>query len=232
MPRLPISQNPNRSHNPTLPKTTDHIASQISYVENRKTAASRWPSGRISGVKRLETERLILRQWEPEDASFVLDLYSRWEVQRFIGNRPQVMRDLGEAEERIRAWQHMEHPVHGVWAVQLKGHSKLPGPVPEQAHPLAGVLLLKSIPASGGALPLQPSGDTEIGWHFHPDYWGHGYATEAAAAVLSYAVDSGIDRVVAVTAPANTASQRVCLRIGMIHCGQTDRYYNALCELF
>jgi RimJ/RimL family protein N-acetyltransferase len=180
-------------------------------------------------VKRLETERLALRQWEPGDADFVLDLYSRWEVQRFIGNHPQVMRDRAEAEDRIRIWrsigqQVMAHPAHTIWAVELK----------EPATPahLAGALLLKSIPASSGSLPLQPSGDTEIGWHFHPDHWGNGYATEAAAAVLAYALDSGLDKVVAVTAPANIASQRVCARIGMTHRGQTDRYYNALCELF
>jgi RimJ/RimL family protein N-acetyltransferase len=68
-------------------------------------------------MKGLETERLILRPWEPEDANFVLDHYSRWEVQRFIGNNPQVMRERAEAEERIRVWQFMDHPVHGVWAV-------------------------------------------------------------------------------------------------------------------
>ncbi|WP_455835456.1 GNAT family N-acetyltransferase [Pseudarthrobacter siccitolerans] len=181
----------------------------------------------MGGVKSLETERLILRPWEPEDAGFVLDLYSRWEVQRFIGNHPQVMREHAEAEERIRVWQAMDHPLHGAWAVQLKeaGHRR-------NTTPLAGTLLLKSIPASGEELPLQPSGDTEIGWHFHPDHWGHGYATEAATAVLAYALDGGLERVVAVTAPANTASQRVCLRIGMTHRGQTNRYYNALCELF
>ncbi|WP_268743677.1 GNAT family N-acetyltransferase [Arthrobacter nitrophenolicus] len=71
-----------------------------------------------------------------------------------------------------------------------------------------------------------------MGWHFHPDYWGHGYASEAAAAVLAYAFDSGLRKVVAVTAPANTASQKVCIRIGLVHKGQTGRYYNALCELF
>jgi RimJ/RimL family protein N-acetyltransferase len=96
----------------------------------------------------------------------------------------------------------------------------------------SGTLLLKSIPASGETLPLQPSGETEIGWHFHPDYWGRGYASEAAGAVLAHAFDNGLERVVAVTAPANTASQRVCLRIGMTHRGQTNRYYNATCELF
>lgn len=197
-------------------------------------------------MKSLETDRLILRQWKPEDAGFVLDLYSRWEVQRFIGNHPQVMRDRSEADERIRGWQQMDNPVHGVWAVQLK--EQLQGQAGLRCHgsgggpssgtdqdlpaPLAGTLLLKSIPASGDDLPLEPSGDTEIGWHFHPDYWGHGYATEAAAAVLSYAFASGLEKVVAVTAPANIASQSVCLRIGMRHCGQTRRYYNALCELF
>ncbi|VXC09839.1 Protein N-acetyltransferase, RimJ/RimL family [Arthrobacter sp. 9AX] len=184
-------------------------------------------------MKSLETERLILRPWEPEDAGFVLDLYSRWEVQRFIGNHPQVMRERAEAEERIRVWQGMDHPVHGVWAVQLKEQDPLKNAAgPRNTPSLAGTLLLKSIPASGEALPLQPSGDTEIGWHFHPARWGNGYATEAAAAVLAHGLGSGLNRIVAVTAPANTASQRVCLRIGMAYRGQTDRYYNALCELF
>ncbi|MGX1159506.1 RimJ/RimL family protein N-acetyltransferase [Arthrobacter sp. SLBN-100] len=184
-------------------------------------------------MKSLETKRLILRPWQPEDADFVLDLYSRWEVQRFIGNHPRVMRERAEAEERILIWRTMDHPFHGVWAVQLKEPAQLRKPdQPKNAAPLAGTLLLKSIPASGETLPLQPSGETEIGWHFHPGHWGNGYASEAAAAVLAYAFDSGLQEVVAVTARANTASQRVCLRIGMTHRGQTNRYYNAICELF
>lgn len=187
-------------------------------------------------MKSLVTERLILRPWEPEDADFVLDLYSRWEVQRFIGNRPQVMRQRAEAEERIRAWTNMDHPLHAIWAVQLKAPGGRKGQE-QQSGPLAGTLLLKSIPASGETLPLLPSGDTEIGWHFHPDHWGHGYATEAAAAVLAHALaagpdKTGLDKVLAVTAPANTASQKVCERIGMTHRGQTNEYYNALCELY
>lgn len=143
-------------------------------------------------MQTLKTERLILRPWEPDDAGFVLDLYSRW-------------------------------------AVQLK--SENPNRHNPSAQP-AGALLLKAIPASGADLPLQPSGDTEIGWHFHPDHWGNGYATEAAQAVLEYAFSSGLPQVVAVTHPANTASQGVCTRIGLIHRGQTDKYYNSLCELF
>lgn len=86
-----------------------------------------------------------------------------------------------EAEDRIDTWRTMDHPVHAVWAVQIKATGRL-----------AGTLLLKSIPASGHSLPLQPSGDTEIGWHFHPDHWGHEYASEAAAAALEYAFTSGV----------------------------------------
>jgi RimJ/RimL family protein N-acetyltransferase len=197
----------------------------------------------MGGVTILETERLILRPWEPEDAAFVLDLYSRWEVQQFIGTKPRVMTSMAEAGELIGRWRGIDHPVHAVWAVQLKA-AVLPephqaGPLqaepgqPTQARPkLAGTLLLKSIPASGSELPLQPSGDTEIGWHFHPDRWGKGFATEAAQVVLNYAFANGLPQVVAVTNPANTASQRLCTRIGLSHCGQTDKYYNARCELF
>jgi len=180
-----------------------------------------WREWKDEQVLTLETDRLILRPWEQEDADFAFDLYSRWEVQRFIGSPPLVMVQRSQAEERIGIWRAMDHPVHTVWAVQAKATNQL-----------AGTLLLKSIPASGPSLPLQPSGDTEIGWHFHPDHWGHGFASEAAAAALEYAFASGLKRVVAVTAPANTASQKVCGRIGMRHLGQTSEYYNSLCELF
>lgn len=171
-------------------------------------------------MKTFQTERLQLGSWESGDAGFVFDMYSRWEVQRFIGRTPRIMADRSEAVERITSWRELEHPVHGIWAVRRS----------EDARPL-GALLLKSIPASGQE-PLRLSPDTEIGWHFHPDYWGHGYAAEAASAVLAHGFAGGLSRIVAVTAPGNVASQRVCARIGMAHCGTTDRYYNSICELY
>ena len=115
----------------------------------------------------------------------------------------------------------MDVPVCGVWAVGRRADGHLPG-----------TLLLKPIPASSDQTPLPPSGDIEIGWHFHPDAWGHGYATEAASRVLKHAFASGLSEVIAVTNQANTASQAVAKRIGMIHTGTTTRYYNATCELF
>jgi len=172
-------------------------------------------------MQTLTSERLRLRGWTLDDADVVLDMYSRWEVQRFIGREPRLMRDRDEAVATITRWNGIDEPEHGIWAVE---HA--------ETGRVLGTLLLKSIPASGPEEPLLPSGETEIGWHLHPDAWGHGYATEAAAAVLRHAFAMGLPTVVAVTYPENTASQAVCRRLGMEHLGQTDRYYNVRCELF
>lgn len=171
-------------------------------------------------MENITTERLLLRPWEETDVDFVFDLYSRWVVQRFIGTEPRVMESRTEAVERVQRFKALEHPVHGIWAVTRKVDNAV-----------VGTLLLKPIPASGEE-PLEPSDDVEIGWHLHPDHWGSGFASEAAAAVLDHAFANGLERVVAVTNPANEASQSVCRRIGMEHQGQSRKYYNAKCELF
>jgi protein tyrosine phosphatase (PTP) superfamily phosphohydrolase (DUF442 family) len=58
--------------------------------------------------------------------------------------------------------------------------------------------------------------DVDIGFAFLPEYWGKGYAREAAAATLSDARDRhGLSRVVAITSLDNTASGRVLETIGM-----------------
>jgi RimJ/RimL family protein N-acetyltransferase len=56
----------------------------------------------------------------------------------------------------------------------------------------------------------------DIGYAFLARHSGHGYATEAAAAVLAYARDTmRLAKVAAITAPDNTASQRVLEKIGL-----------------
>ncbi|HWD61647.1 MAG TPA: GNAT family N-acetyltransferase [Humibacter sp.] len=168
----------------------------------------------------LTTERLTLRPFTLDDVDFLFDIYSRWEAQRFIGREPRVMTDRTEAIARAERLAALDHPVHGIWAITDTATGA--------PH---GALLLKELPASGPD-PLQPSGDVEIGWHLHPDAWGRGYASEAAARVLEHAFDNGLSRVLAVTHPQNVASQRVALRIGMSDLGITDEYYNVTCALF
>lgn len=167
----------------------------------------------------LATDRLVLRAWRDDDAAFAFDLYSRWEVARFLGRAPAVMTDPADAARRVARLRALEDDLRAFRVVSLASSDE---PV--------GTVMLQPIPASGPE-PLRPSGDTEIGWHFHPDHWGHGYASEAAGALLDAALIE-LPRVVAVTYPENTASQRVCERIGMRRLGPTDAYYNVRMELF
>ncbi|WGW11008.1 GNAT family N-acetyltransferase [Saxibacter everestensis] len=172
-------------------------------------------------VKELKTNRLVLRSFTTEDAEFIFDMYSRWDVQRFIGRAPRVMADASEARVLADRYAAFEHPVLGIWAIADKTDGTL-----------FGTLLLKPLPASGSETPLAPSDDIEIGWHLHPDAWGHGYASEAAQGVLAHAFSMGLGRVLAVTNKDNFASQAVAGRIGMSYAGRTRDYYNCECELF
>lgn len=64
----------------------------------------------------------------------------------------------------------------------------------------------------------------EIGWRLRPEHWGQGYATEAARTLLHYAfAERQLVEVIADIAPANEASKRVALKIGL---RQTDRVSN------
>ena len=76
-----------------------------------------------------------------------------------------------------------------------------------------------------GLFPLEDSGLIEIGYRYLRSAWGQGIATEAARAVLDHGFRHvGFDPIVAVTHPANLASQRVLAKIGLIACGRALHY--------
>jgi len=116
-------------------------------------------------VIELRTARLLLRAWTLDDADFLYDMDSRWEVRQYIGVSPAVMTDRSEALASIERRRALDHPVHGIWAIELLG-----------AGALVGNLLLKPIPLSSGESSTSP--EVEIGWHLHPDHWGNGFASE------------------------------------------------------
>lgn len=169
---------------------------------------------------RVTTERLVLREWtrSAEDRAFLFDLYRRPEVRRYIGDG-RTMADADEVDALVDRWGAQADGVLGVRAVTAADGTRL------------GAILLKRIPWSDGVAAGRPE-EIEIGWHFHPDATGKGFATESAAAVLALAQDTGIARVVAVTHPDNVASQAVAARIGMRAVGLTDDYYDTTCALF
>lgn len=171
-----------------------------------------------SGPPILQTSRLLLRPWSAADLATVFDIYSRWEVARFLGRTPAPMTAPAQAEAALSRWAGLAGSRHGVWAI-----------VPKDGSAPVGSALMKLLPLSGSG---DPSADTEIGWHLHPDAWGHGYATEAGARLVEHAWQQGLREVYAVVYPENAASQAVCRRLGMEHLGLTDRYYDVTCELF
>ena len=70
-------------------------------------------------------------------------------------------------------------------------------------------------------LPCAPA--EEIGWRLHPDFWGQGYATEAAAAALRFGFEeAGLTEIIAFTTTLNTRSQAVMARIGMVRDADGD----------
>lgn len=65
----------------------------------------------------------------------------------------------------------------------------------------------------------------ELGWSLHPAHWGHGFATEAAAAALQFAFNSqGAPQVIAHIAAGNAASIGVSKHLGMKYEGAVDLY--------
>jgi RimJ/RimL family protein N-acetyltransferase len=168
------------------------------------------------------TERLIVRPYTAEDRSFVLDMYSRQEVQRFIGTQTPLA-SMEEAADLLMRWRSATsiNPLLGICAVTLRATRK---PV--------GTVMLKMAPLSADAQPMPLSDDYEVGWHLHPDYWGHGYATEASAGALQRGFQAGIAEILSVMHPDNAPSRRVAQRLGMVYVGRTRRYYSAEADVY
>jgi RimJ/RimL family protein N-acetyltransferase len=170
-------------------------------------------------VELLRTPRTVLRSWGQDDLLSYFDIYSRWEVMRWLGRPPRrAIADLAEARERLGRWQELQAGLiapQGLWAL-------VPRAEPRErptADPVGTILLLPLADDSG------PTGEMEIGWHLHPDYQGRGLATEAARALLSAAAQAGQERVLALTDPDNTASQAVAGRLGLADEGLTGRWF-------
>ncbi|MCZ2860940.1 GNAT family N-acetyltransferase [Blastococcus sp. VKM Ac-2987] len=166
----------------------------------------------MSGVEEdLRTERLRLRPWTtgPADLARLTDLYGRPEVTRWLGGAPSVA-----PAELVARWA----AVHRLDARFLCWAVERPDGVP------AGTVLLKPLPHGVG--------EVEVGWHLHPDSWGHGYATEAARAVIDRGFALGLPEVYAVVRPGNAPSIAVCRRLGMTALGRMRRWYDVDLEAF
>ena len=146
----------------------------------------------------IQTERLTLRAFEPDDLETLHAYQSRSDVTRFLLWGP---RDRDEVREAL--------------AFKLKSTG-----IEAEGDVLAVAAQERTSGAMVGDLILhylsRQDRTGEIGYIIHPDHQGHGYATEAGRALLRVAFDVlGWHRVVGHAEPRNTASTRVLEKLGM-----------------
>jgi len=145
----------------------------------------------------LETKRLLLRHFEMEDVEAMFKVYCDPEVMRFssgLRTRRWVKRRLARAIEE-------DYPTNGFgnWAV-----------VEKEGGRVIGFCGLEICPHYG------ESTDLEIGYRLAREFWGQGYATEAATAVREYGFyQLACSGLIAIIDPHNQASINVAVKLGM-----------------
>lgn len=146
-------------------------------------------------MKVCETQRLLLRQLQLDDAAFILGLL----------NEPSFLENIGDK---------------GVRNLEAARQYLLNGPMAsyeQHGFGLYAVVLRETLVPIGicGLIKRAGLADPDIGYAFLPQFWSQGYAIEAATAVLAFAKETlGIQRIVAITAPNNDASIRVLNKLG------------------
>jgi RimJ/RimL family protein N-acetyltransferase len=152
----------------------------------------------------LTTGRLVLRPFTDVDREPFFALNTHPQVVEALGSAPT----RAESDAMIERYaEELDREGWGLWAVVEAGGA-----------PFVGMVGLHRVNAS---LPCAPA--VEVGWRLHPDHWGHGYATEAAAASLDYGFGkAGLDEIIAFTTTLNTRSQAVMERIRMVHDPEGD----------
>jgi RimJ/RimL family protein N-acetyltransferase len=147
-------------------------------------------------MKVLESERLVLREFDLDDAEFILELLNESAFVRFIGDKG--VRTHADAHEYLQR-----------------------GPL-ESYRRFGFGLYLASLRADGtpigmcGLVKREGLADVDVGFALLSRYWSRGYAAEAAAAVLEYGRRTlNLGRIVAIAKPDNQASAAVLEKVGL-----------------
>ena len=158
----------------------------------------------------LRTDRLCLRTPTPLDAKALYDLFADSDVMRGLNKEPVSTLEETRAiiQGGIAGW---ETDGLGPFIVETAGSNP-------QVVGWAGLMIFDargwtpSTWAKAGRY-AQP----ELGWALIRAHWGHGYATEAAAAIRDWAHECrSIDRLVSLISSGNVRSQRVAERLGAV----------------
>ncbi len=146
----------------------------------------------------IRTERLLLRRFRDDDLDRLAAMRALPEVARYLNWEPETRQQVEPTlARRIAATRLEQDDDWLVLAVERQDDGLLLGDV---------TIFLKSVEHR----------QVEVGWVFHPDSGGRGYATEASRALIDLAFDTlGAHRVFARTDSRNAPSAALCRRLGM-----------------
>jgi RimJ/RimL family protein N-acetyltransferase len=144
---------------------------------------------------RVETQRLVLRTWQPEDRAAFALINADPAVTEHVARLPLSREQSDAFVDRIEAsW--LRHG-YGLYAAESRMSGELLG--------FCGLSHHRALP-----------GEVEVGWRLARAAWGRGLATEAALVCRDLAFDRlGLDRLISVTIEANVRSSRVMEKLGM-----------------
>ena len=161
----------------------------------------------------IETERLYLRQWQASDFEIFAAMNADPEVMKYF---PKLLSAKVSDIIASKCQQLIEDNGWGFWALSLKEGSN-------KNDAFIGFVGLNQTHADMSFAPC-----VEIAWRLRKEFWGQGYATEAARASLDFAFSElALEEVVAFTAVINKRSQLLMKRIRMTDT-QNNFYHPAL----
>lgn len=147
-------------------------------------------------IHKIETDRIILREFTIADYKDVYEFGSNLEVQKYTGDK--IIESLNEAKELIKNVWYEDYKQYGYgrWAVIYKPENKIIG--------FAG---LKYLPEFN---------ETDIGFRFLPEYWGKGLATEVSKEIIKYGFEKlNLEKIIGIAIPENIGSCKVLEKIGL-----------------
>lgn len=148
-----------------------------------------------------ETSRLAARRIGHADLAVMHGVYGDAEAMRWVGDGKPL--GLSQCEYWIEV-THRNYATRGYGMFALVGRES------------GSVVGFCGLVHPGGQV------EAELKYALCRQFWGQGYASEAAVGMLAAAAKFGLDRVIATAAPENAASHRVLLKAGM-HCGPVQR---------
>ena len=147
----------------------------------------------------LETNRLLLRTFTPEDAQLIYELNLDPEITRYTGDPVKDINHAKEVLEQVILPQYALYN-HGRWAVHIKDDLEF-----------IGWCGLKNRPERN---------EIDLGYRFLKTAWGKGYASEAAFACIKYGFEKlNLQRIIGRAMPDNIGSLRVLEKCGMTYIG-------------